>query len=352
ADIASMTVLKGAAATALYGSRAANGVIMITTKKGRKNSMNVTVNTGLTAGNIDKSTFAEYQKEYGAGYVNDYTRKVTGRGGYSTVNGGFWNRTVFGATSLIVPFTEDASYGAPFDANLRVYQWDAFDPSSPTYGQQTPWVAAKNDPSTFYKTGVNATHSITIDGGGENATFKAGYTRNDEKGVLPNSKITKNVFNLAGSYDLMTNLTASGTANFTRVDGLGRYGTGYEGNNPNQQFRQWWQTNVDIKEQEAAYFRNEQNITWNWSNERAVSPIHSNNAYVTSDQYVQSDTRNRYFGNFAVSWKPLEWLDVLGRVTYDGSSEMQEERWAEGGADVPGYSLYNRTYSETNYDLL
>src|SRR5690554_6295045 len=351
-DIASMTVLKGAAATALYGSRAANGVIMITTKKGRKNSMNVTVNTGLTAGNIDKSTFAEYQKEYGAGYVNDYTRQVTGRGGYSTENGGFWNRSVFGETSLIVPFTEDASYGAPFDPNLSVYQWDAFDPSSPTYGQKTPWVAGRNDPSSFYQTGINATQSITVDGGGENATFKAGYTRNDEKEVLPNSKIVKNIFNLGGSYDLRTNLTASASANFTKVDGLGRYGTGYDGNNPNQQFRQWWQTNVDLKEQEAAYFRNEQNITWNWSDETATSPIYSNNPYFSRYQNYQNDTRNRYFGNFALSWKPLDWLDVLGRVTYDGSSEMQEERWAEGGADVPGYSLYNRTYSGTNYDLL
>jgi TonB-dependent SusC/RagA subfamily outer membrane receptor len=70
-NIASVNVLKGAAATALYGSRASNGVILITTKQGRKNSFDVTVNSGVTWGKIDKTTFVKYQKEYGAGYGGD-----------------------------------------------------------------------------------------------------------------------------------------------------------------------------------------------------------------------------------------------------------------------------------------
>jgi len=80
-DIESLTVLKGAAATALYGSRAANGVIMITTKKSKK-GLGITFNTGVTVGNIDKSTFPTYQKEYGAGYQ---------QGGYSTGSSGTRN---------------------------------------------------------------------------------------------------------------------------------------------------------------------------------------------------------------------------------------------------------------------
>ncbi len=69
-DIESINVLKGAAATALYGSRASTGVIMITTKKGanKKNGIGITVNSNFTTGSIDKSTFPEYQKKYGAGY--------------------------------------------------------------------------------------------------------------------------------------------------------------------------------------------------------------------------------------------------------------------------------------------
>ncbi|MET3113042.1 TonB-linked SusC/RagA family outer membrane protein [Pedobacter sp. CG_S7] len=348
-DIASVNVLKGAAASALYGSRAANGVIMITTKKGKKNSLGITVNTGVTFGKIDKSTFAKYQKEYGAGYVNQYSPD----GAYDSPDGNFWYEDVFGkGNSLLTPFTEDASYGGAFNPNTLVYQWNAFDPSSPNYGVATPWVAGTNDPSSFYKTAVSSSQSITIDGGSDKTTFKFGYLRNDETGVLPNSKITRNNFNLSGEHDITEKLTISTSGNYTNVNGRGRYGTGYDGANPNQQFRQWWQTNVDLKELEDAYNREQKNITWNWSDATATRPIYSNNPYWSRYENVETDSRDRYFGNVVVTWRPLEWLDVLGRVTYDGSSEMQEERLAVGGADLSGYSRFNRSASEINYDLL
>uniref|UniRef100_F4CD63 TonB-dependent receptor plug n=1 Tax=Sphingobacterium sp. (strain 21) TaxID=743722 RepID=F4CD63_SPHS2 len=347
-DIESINVLKGAAASALYGSRAANGVIMITTKKGKKNSTNITINSGLTIGKIDKSTFAKYQKEYGGGYVNQYSES-----GYASPDGNFWYYDVFGnGPSLVTPFTEDASYGAAFNPNLLVYQWDAFDPSSPTYGQATPWVAGQNDPSTFYKTGVNSMQSISIDGGGDKTTFKVGYTRNDETGVLPNSKIMKNMFNFSGKHEINDKLSVSATANMTRIDGLGRFGTGYDGRNPNQAFRQWFQTNVDMKDLKRAYERNGENITWNWANINAAAPIYANNPYWERYNNYQNDTRNRYFGNAVLEWKPLDWLGVIGRVTYDGANEFQEERLAQGGTDIAQYSRFDQTYSETNYDLM
>ncbi len=357
-DIASITVLKGAAATALYGSRAANGVIMITTKKGSKNTMNITVNSGVTFGKIDKETFTKYQNEYGAGYVNEFTVLANNGDlskGYGSPDGNFWYRsTAFsgGQEVLMTPFTEDASYGARFNPNLMIYQWDAFDPTSPNYGKATPWVAAQHTPVDFYKTGVNSNHSLTISGGGENTTFKGGYTRNDETGVLPNSKIIKNIFNLGASHDITSTLRISGDANFTNISGLGRFGTGYDGANPNQQFRQWWQTNVDIKEQEAAYKRNRQNITWNWADETAQGPIYSDNPYFRRFENYQNDTRYRYFGHMNLSWAPLEWLDFLGRISYDGFNQFQEERIAQGSADVPEYLRRDRTFGETNIDLM
>ncbi|WP_432709320.1 SusC/RagA family TonB-linked outer membrane protein [Pedobacter sp.] len=353
-DIESVNVLKGAAATALYGSRAGNGVIMITTKKGRKNSLGITINSAVTFGKIDKSTFAKYQREYGAGYVNEYSRDADGNlVGYPSPDRNFWYDNVLGlGNTPITPFTEDASYGGAFNPNTLVLQWDAFDPSSPTYARATPWVAGANDPSSFYKTSVNSIQSIMIDAGGDNTTFKIGYLRADESGVLPNSKITRNNFNLSGGHDITKNLTVSASANYSKIDGLGRYGTGYEGNNPNQQFRQWWQTNIDIKEQEAAFNRNGENITWNWSDVTATRPIYSNNPYWSRYNNVQNDTRDHYFGNAMVTWAPLAWLDVMGRVTYDGTYDIQEERLAIGGADISEYARFNRTASETNFDLM
>lgn len=343
-DIESVNVLKGAAATALYGSRAANGVIIVTTKKGRKNSTSVTINSGLAFGTIDRDTYPKYQKEYGGGYSFE-AESPDGYFGYQDVDGD-------GVDDLIAQFSQDASFGKQFDPNLLVFQWDAFDPFSPNYLKATPWVAAQNGPETFFETSVSSTQSISVDGGGDRSTFKMGYLRSDDKGILPNSKLIKNQFNFSSSYDLAKNLTASGNINYSRTDGKGRYGTGYDGKNPNQQFRQWFQSNVDIKEQKTAYFRNRQNITWNWTGVDDLSPIYSDNLYWTRFENFQNDTRNHYFGYAALAWKPLEWFDVLGRVSLDNTDEMQEERIAVGSADVAEYRRLNRSYTESNYDLL
>jgi TonB-linked SusC/RagA family outer membrane protein len=348
-DVASMTVLKGAAATALYGSRAANGVIIITTKKGSKNSTNITVNSGITIGKIDKSTFPEYQKEYGQGYSTPATDGT----GNVVPTAGFWYRDVFGTGKVMTPqFSSDASYGPRFDPNLLVYQWSSLDPYSSKYKTATPWVAAENDPSTFYKTAVTSNQSVSIDGGGDKGTYKIGYTRNDETGVLPNSKITKNLFNFGGSYEITKKLTVNAAANYSKIDGLGRYGTGYNGINPNQGFRQWWNVAADIKELEEAYNRYEKNVSWNWSDATGTKPIYANNPYFNRYQNYANDTRDHYFGNASLNYKVNDWFDAIGRVSYDGTFDMQEERLAVGGTGVPSYTRTNGTFAETNFDLL
>lgn len=173
-DIESITVLKGAAA-ALYGSRGANGVIIITTKKGKKDRLDVTLNSGLSWGKIDRSTFVTLQDQYGAGYGPDF---------YSYNGGsGFIGSDIFspGTEEPFVPFTEDASYGAKFDPSFMVYDWRSVDPLNPNYKKKSPWVAAPTDVAEFYETAFSSNQSISIEGGGSTSTFKIGYTRNDEK---------------------------------------------------------------------------------------------------------------------------------------------------------------------------
>lgn len=335
-NIASVNVLKGAAATALYGARASNGVVMITTKKGQKNSMDIVVNSGLTFGTMDKSTYARYQKEYGAGYEQAFK-------GETDLGGG---------VHPYVYFDHDASFGPKFDPNLLVYQWDALDPYSPNYGKPTPWVGAKNDPTSFFENSVNSNQSIMIRGGGDKSTYKFGYTRSDEKGILPNSTIDKDYFVFSGSSDITDKLTVSATANYTHVAGLGRYGTGYNGNNPNQQFRQWWQTNVDLMDQKEAYFRNRQNVTWNWADLEGTGPIYSDNPYWTRYENYADDSRDHYYGYVMANYQFTDWLDVMGRVSIDGSEEIQEERVAVGSASTSQYSRFNRKYNEVNLDLI
>ena len=111
------------------------------------------------------------------------------------------------------------------------------------------------------------------------------------------------------------NVTAS--ANYSRIVGVGRYGTGYNGRNPNQTFRQWWQTNVDIKEQKDAYFRNRKNVTWNW-NAAATGPLYSDNPYWSRYENYSNDSRDHLFGYATLNYKVADWFSVLGRVAYDG----------------------------------
>lgn len=334
-NIASINVLKGAAAAALYGSRGMNGVIMITTKKGRSNSLDVVINSGVTLGTIDKSTFARYQKEYGMGY------------GLGFVG----NLTLDDGTLPYAHFQADASYGPRFTGE-PVYQWDALDPFHPNYRRATPWVNAENDPSTYYETSVNSNQSILLSGGTSKALFKLGYTRSDEKGVLPNSYLDKNLFNFTTSFDVTSKLKVEASANFSNVKGTGRFGTGYAGGNPNQQFRQWWATNVDLKQQREAYFRNRQNITWNWSNTAGTGPIYMDNPYWTRYENFSNDTRDNFFGYASATYKLTSWLEVLGRVGTNITNDMQEERIAVGSAALANYTRFNRTFSETNFDLM
>lgn len=333
-NIASINVLKGAAATALYGSRAANGVVVITTKKGRKNTMDVVVNSGVTWGSIDKKTFAEYQKEYGQGYVSTFTKADLGSGLADVVN-----------------FPADASFGPAFDPNLQVYGWDAVDPNHPNYGKTRPWVAAANGPDTYYETAVSSNQSIALSGGGDKATFSFSYTRTDDKGVLPNSTLDKDLFSVGVGYDVTDRLKVNVVGNYSHIKGLGRFGTGYAGVNPNQAFRQWWATNVDIKEQRAAYFANRQNITWNWNSARTAA-IYMDNPYWTRYENYNNDWRDNLFGYVSAQYKLTDWLDVVGRAAINTTSEIQEERIAVGSVAVANYTRFNRTFTESNYDLM
>ncbi|GAA4280840.1 SusC/RagA family TonB-linked outer membrane protein [Gaetbulibacter aestuarii] len=344
-DIESINVLKGAAASALYGSRAANGVIMITTKKGSKNKgLGVTINSSLMMGTVDKTTLPTYQKKYGAGYGPFYD----GPGNYF----GLYDVNGDGIDDVTTVFTEDASYGAAFDPNLLVYQWNSVYPELDTYKQATPWVAGAHDPNYVWETSTTAVNSVSLDGGSETGSFRLGLTNMMQTGNLPNSEVKRNSINFNGSQDLTDKLTVSTVFNFTKTDGKGRYGTGYDSNNIMQQFRQWSQMNVDFKEQKESYFATRQNTTWNVYGFDNPTPIYSDNPYWTFYENYETDTRNRFFGNVVLDYELTDWLSVMGRFTFDSYAELQEERTNVGSSNIPDYTRRNRNVSEYNYDLM
>jgi TonB-linked SusC/RagA family outer membrane protein len=362
-DIASIDVLKGAAASALYGSRAANGVIMITTKKGAAKAgkgVGVALSSNVTLGFIDRSTFPKYQKSYGGGYGPFYSDgEHPGLEQFIDVDGD-------GQLDYTVPFYEDASMGEKFDPNLLVYQWDAFVPESPNYLKKTPYLAGKNGTEAFFNTAVSLTNTVDISGGSDLATFRLGFTNLDQKGIMPNSSLKRNNVTFAGTYNILDNLKVTASANFVNTMGKGRNSTGYS-DNIMTSFRQWFQVNVDMKMLKDLYNQTHRNITWNNKgyNQQGVfdpTPAYWDSPYWVRFQNYETDERNRIIGFTQLDWKPTTWLGFMGRISVDTYSELQEERKATGSVagelgvgrpDVTsGYSRLTRTFFETNVDFM
>ncbi|MDF0717153.1 SusC/RagA family TonB-linked outer membrane protein [Muricauda sp. 334s03] len=345
-DIESINVLKGGAATALYGYRASNGVIVITTKKGKRNKgIGVTVNSSVMFNQYNPDTFAEYQDEYGAGYSD-----IFHPGGFY-----FVDQDNDGVEEPYVLADWDGSFGVvPFDQNLMVYQWDSFYPQlEDTYGVATPWVAAKNGPASVFETGVTLFRSVSLDGGSDKGQFKLGYTKLNQKGIMPNSQITRDNFDFYASHDFTDKLTAAAKVTYVKTTGKGRYGTGYDSQNFMQTARQWWQTNVDVQEQKDAYFATRENITWNTSYiNQDLHPIYHDNVYWMRHENYETDLRNRVYGNVNLNYKVNDWLEIFGRVSLDNYSGNQEERINNHSTSVSQYSLYTENFNEMNYDLM
>ena len=148
--------------------------------------------------------------------------------------------------------------------------------------------------------------------------------------------------NLAGTFNITDKLTAGAALDFSNIVGKGRYGTGYDDKNVMTNFRQWWQVNVDVKEQKDAYFRNRENVTWNWTDPTILVPIYWDNPYFTRYENYETDNRNRYFGNVNLNYKITDWLNILGRISLDSYDEFQEERQAVGSVTTSAYSRFNR----------
>lgn len=356
-DIASISVLKGAAATALYGSKAANGVILITTKKGKSTAgkgIGVSLSSNVTFSKVDPETFPKYQKEYGAGYGAFYSGGAHPYLNESDVTGD-------GVPDLWTPTTEDASRGERFDPNLMVYQYDAFYPESPFFGQPRPWVAGAHDPLSFFETGKSYSNSIEVNNATENASYRFSYTNLDNSGIMPNSSLKRDNFVFTGSYNILQNLKVTAHANYIKTKGKGRPSTGYS-DNIMSSFRQWFQTNVDIQEQKELFFNTGKNITWNPVSNEDLSPIYWDNPYWVRYKNYETDERSRIIGYAQVDWELTDFLRVMGRASIDTYDNLQEERKAVGsgsgefGVGRPdigsGYSRFTQRWRETNADLI
>ncbi|AQX86153.1 SusC/RagA family TonB-linked outer membrane protein [Elizabethkingia bruuniana] len=345
-DIESINVLKGAAASALYGERAASGVIVITTKKGRSrdgDKWGVTLSSEYQVGTADKKTFPEYQNMYGQGYFTNLSK----------IN-------LNGVQVLVPPFSADASLGQQFDPNIMVYQWDAFTPGTKNFGKASPWVAAKHGPLDFFQTAQTTVNTIGLEKGNENANFLLNYSNYLSDGILPNSNMKKNTLSSKMGYKINDKLDATVYASLTMQDTKGRNSTGYS-DNVITGFRQWWPVNVDVWDLRDAYNYANTNASWNRTSYSNGTPKYWNNPYFDRYQNYQSDSRTRFFGYAQLNYKVAKGFNIMGRVSMDFYRQLNERRKAvgsipeafglSGNTTGSGYSRRDINSSEINYEL-
>lgn len=339
-DIASINVLKGAAASALYGERGLNGVIIIETKRGRgadDGSWGVTLNSSANFGTIDKTTFPKYQDTYGGGYAPQFT---------------------FG--DEFTNYNDDASLGPKYDGH-PIFFWDSFDPNSPNFGQKRPYVAAKSTPIDFFETSTNYTNSISLSKGNAKSSVLLGYTNQLQSGIMPGAELRKNTLSTKIDYNFTDKLSTTVYSTLTLQDAKGRNATGYS-DNIMSNFRQWWNVDSDLNALKNAYESSRQNISWNRNAPDDATPAYWNNPYFQVNESYNSDSRYRSFSYATVNYKFNKNVNALVKLSYDKYNSLNEERLAAVSvAQRFGISQQNATSgyqkeiidrSEANFDVI
>ncbi|MCW3465097.1 SusC/RagA family TonB-linked outer membrane protein [Chitinophaga nivalis] len=352
-DIESLSVLKGAAASALYGTRGSNGVIVITTKKskaGASKGLGVTYNFGAQ---IEKVyIMPRYQNKYGGGYDFDtlYLREhpeafKDGKATYDDNDGK-------GPYDLVPNTEPDVSWGPKFDGKpvRHWWSWDA-DKQNPDFGVTAPWEAHPNNNRSFFETGLTLTNNIAVSGANEKGAFRLAYTNMDQKFVLPNSSIKRNTISFNGSYQIAPRLEAFINANYTGTQAKGRPGTGYHGRNIMQTFSEYGHRDWDMEKLKDYYYPFDgSQKTWNRAAWNDPSPKYSDNPYWTRYKNFQTDRRDRVYGSAGINFKITEQLTVSGKFMTDFYTDSRQERVAIGSQGIPSYSEATRFVRENNYE--
>ena len=281
-NIESVSILKGPGAAALYGSRAANGVIIITTKKGKNMSgkskkTEITYNSSFQLSQV--YIVPRLQNRFGQGQFGD--------------NQSYLN--------------DQESWGDPFDGSLRPY--GSIVNNVQRYKR---YEALPDNIKDFFETGKTFQNSISLSGGNENATYYLSFSDLYQTGVLLNSDYRRDNFTLSGSTKLTNNVTSNASITYTRINGLLPQ-TGQR----NQALGQVYSLPRDYSIVDMKDLSNPFNTPDGFFTPFVVNP------YYSLDHDFSSQNLNRIRGNFQIDYKPIKWLTATARV---GSDIVSDER--------------------------
>lgn len=312
-EIENISVLKGATAAALYGSRASNGAILVTTKGGKAGKgIGVEVNSNFVAEDILIKKFDGYQYEYGMG------------------NRGLKPTTVQEALT-------SNSWGAKLDGS-SVIQFD---------GKSRPYSAVQDNLTNFYRTGRTFTNSVALTGATERATYRLSMNDLSNTSVIPNSGLRRNNFalnvnaNLGEKLSMITNIKyiiekATNRPRLSDSPGSATYAINAMPTSLGVAALK--ESQVDARNYE---------LTWS-------DNIYIQNPYYAAYNWLNSDQKNRIIGTFEPRYDINDWLYLKGRIGFDNFSYRYQDQTPYGTPfSLRGnYNVTNRTFTESNVDLM
>ncbi len=342
-DIEDISVLKGAAASVLYGNRASNGVILITTKKGTRGD-NQPIQIDFSNSTQFESVYIlpEYQDEYGGGYTQSFLTAVDPEDGQ---------------TYNVLNYAADESWGPRMDGTLYRPWWSWFHhdfdgDGVDDYGTEIPLSPNPDNIRNFYETGVSIKNSLSINGGSSNSAYRVSIANSSANGVVPNSSLDKTYLNFNGSLSHSDKFTSSVVFNYVNTKGDGRPAQGYSPavGSVAQSFNQWFQRQLNM-EYLKEYNTADGMASWNIRSPSNLRPLYWDSPYFTVYENYANDSRDRIYGNYAMSYQINDNFEVTGKVHLDTYSFITEDRIASGGLELDRYQVAQRAKREVNYEL-
>jgi iron complex outermembrane receptor protein len=306
-DIESISVLKGAAASALYGSKAANGVLLITSKKG-KIAKGLGVNVSQTTSFDNAYKFVDLQNEYGGGISPVFAKDANGMdvvdqsAGYAI--GGY-------------------SFGPKLDGRM-VKDLD---------GVVRPWVA--NNPLDFFNTGKFVNTNVSVEGANENTTYRLAYTNLYNSSVLPGNSLKRDAFALRATRNISKSISVDASVNYSISNSMNPARQG-SGNNPLFAFTYYRPRNVDL----TTYIKNNINPVTGGalgsSNAALYDPYGIGGVAYTLDNDNRTQKENNLLANIDVNIKILPWLSALVRANTNFYNTAYERKNRGSGVAFSG----------------
>ncbi|HEY0177557.1 MAG TPA: SusC/RagA family TonB-linked outer membrane protein, partial [Pedobacter sp.] len=307
-DIESMSVLKGPNAAALYGSRAAAGVVLITTKKGKgSKGLGISINSNTSFSSL--LILPDYQNSYGQGSNGQFSY-VDGKGG--GVNDGV-----------------DESWGPRLDGRLI--------PQFNSNGAAVPFIAHPNSVRDFFNTGRTLNNGIAFSGSSDKFDYRLSYNNLDQTGVITNSSQSKNSFLFNSSYKITPKLTLNAYANYVNSSADNLPGSGGKRATSTMLQFTWFGRQVDISQLKNYQDANGNNINWNNN--------YYSNPYFMAYENTVGQVRDRLIGNVELNYKIIDGLSANFRTGNDNYTDRRKIKIAYGTNGTPFGSYEEDTYT-------